>query len=186
MPRRYEVRRKVWIECKIPLEDGKYPTNPLFPKEIKQLNAYEAVKQWAKEAMLDNVVPHALRLEDAIQLLQKHFGISREPAYRRAVMATAQYACLSWEEVGKRKYIAYNKDLDIPEADTLMHEEREERRKEAEYDLGLVFHEDIFNKRANIRQLTTETKEEPVIDIYAMLVEAGRKKQGVDLEQKDS
>ena len=176
MPRRYEVRRKVWIACKIPDENGRYREHG--ETERRQLNAYEAVKQWAKESMLDVVVPRALWMEEAIQLVQKHFKLSREPSYRRALMSVTVFAFLSYEKRGRWKFLTYNKEVDNEEADKQLKEKRErQRRADIEKVRGKIFSD--FNEVPMEETPTPKPEEETTIDIYTLLLDTERKKSTV-------
>lgn len=185
---RHELKRKVLVECKLPKESGRY--SDYGETEYRDLTAYEAVKQWAKESMLDVIVPRSLHLEDAIRLLQKNFKISRESAYRRAIRATGEYACLSFETVGRNKYIVYNKALDSPEEDQRMLEERKERQKRNLAEIKRTIPPELTiteeeEEISSVEPIIPETEEEPLNDIYTRLMKT-EKRRKEELSSKES
>ena len=95
-----------------------------------------------------------------INKVQAAYKCTREPAYRRIREIVEKEPSLSFVSKGRYKFVWYNPHLDKPMEDTTTTE---------------------------TKTLTTiEPEEESPIDIWAMLVEAERKRIIADLEKRDS
>jgi len=121
----------------------------------KAVTVEEAIEIWVKNSRIDEFTPYAPRMETILRKVQKALGCSREPAWRRVVRAVKQSDHLEWVVGDNNAHFLLYKEGEVKDKDKVRH--------------------------VKLEKQTPTKKEESSIDIYAMLVEAKRKR-----EEKDS